>query len=69
MIVPADKGSVEGAVILPFPLDRIRPAGLPGHGPEGGTGSTVVSLATRLPIVFLRPVPSTVGSGTLPPAA
>jgi hypothetical protein len=69
MIVPADKGSVEGAVILPFPLDRVRPALLPVQGDEGGTGGTVVAHAPRSPIVFLRSVRTTVGDGILPPAA
>jgi hypothetical protein len=68
MIAPAEQGSVEGAVILPFPLDRIRPARVPGQGDESGAG-TVVSLAPRSPIVFLRPVRSNAGNGTLPPAA
>jgi hypothetical protein len=67
--VPTELGSVEGAVILPFPLDRIRPARAPGQADEGGAGSTVVFLAPRSPIVFLRPVRSNAGNGTLPPAA
>jgi hypothetical protein len=67
--VRAERGSVEGAVVLPFPFDRIRPARLPGELDERGAGSTVVSLATRLPIVFLRPVPANASNGTLPPAA
>jgi hypothetical protein len=67
--VSTEQGSVEGAVILPFPLDRVRPIRLPVQADDGGAGSTVVSLATRLPIVFLRPVQSSAGSGILPPAA
>jgi hypothetical protein len=59
----AEQSSHEGAVILQFPLDRIRRARpqrqLKGSTPDG----RVVSLASRLPLLALA------SGGGLPPAA
>jgi hypothetical protein len=65
----AEHSSVQEAVILQFPVDRIRPARLQSHVGEDDAGSTVVSLVTRRPVTFLRPVASNAVNGSLPPAA
>jgi hypothetical protein len=67
--VAAEHSAVHEAVILQFPVDRIRPARPEGHGGDDDAGSTVVSLVTRRPVAFLRPVASKTANGSLPPAA
>jgi len=65
----AEHSSVQKAVILQFPVDRIRPARPESHAGDDDAGSTVVSLVTRRPVAFLRPVASNEANGSLPPAA
>jgi hypothetical protein len=67
--VSAEYSSVHDAVILQFPVDRIRPARPESHDGDDDAGSTVVSLVTRRPVAPLRPVTADAINGSLPPAA
>jgi hypothetical protein len=55
--------SKEGAVILPFPLHRVRRASPQHQSADRASGGKVVFLASRLPLRAL------VSEGGLPPAA
>jgi hypothetical protein len=67
--VSAEHSPVQEAVVLQFPVDRIRPARPESQGGDDDAPSTVVSLVTRRPVAFLRPVASNAANGSLPPAA
>jgi hypothetical protein len=65
--VSVEERSVEGAVVLRFPLERVRPAE-PWSEDDESFGSTVFSFATGLPLAAGRRAQAKSG-GTLPPAA